>query len=75
MNCYTNVEMAEMHFIYDLVNANRSVAVRLYGEKYPMRWQPNHQTFTGVHENLAENGSFGATIDDTSFNSEMDLVA
>ncbi|GFW79299.1 hypothetical protein TNCV_2477061 [Trichonephila clavipes] len=39
------------------------------------RRQPNHQTFARVHQNLAEYGSFKATIDDTPVNSEMDLVA
>ncbi|GFU34322.1 hypothetical protein TNCV_1991181 [Trichonephila clavipes] len=40
-----------------------------------MRRQPNHQTFARVHQNLAEHGSFRATIDDTLINSEIDLVA
>ncbi|GFW89124.1 hypothetical protein TNCV_2685581 [Trichonephila clavipes] len=44
-------------------------------EIYPTRRQPNHQTFTRVHQDLAELGSFGATIDDPPVNSEMDLVA
>ncbi|GFV42442.1 hypothetical protein TNCV_1539811 [Trichonephila clavipes] len=44
MNRYTNAELADIRFIYDL-----GVAVRLYGERYPTRWQPNHQTFARVH--------------------------
>ncbi|GFV28719.1 hypothetical protein TNCV_3986691 [Trichonephila clavipes] len=35
---------------------NGSAAIRLYGERYPTRQQPNHQTFTQVQENLVEHG-------------------
>ncbi|GFW29224.1 hypothetical protein TNCV_4132981 [Trichonephila clavipes] len=75
INRYTDVELMDIHFIYCLANGNGRVDVRLYAERYPTRGQPNHQTFTRVHQNLAEHGSFGATIDDTPVNSEMDLVA
>ncbi|GFU83525.1 hypothetical protein TNCV_4217851 [Trichonephila clavipes] len=75
MNRYTNSELVDIHFIYDLANGNGRFAVRLYGERYPTRRQPNHQTLARVHQNLAEHGSFRATIDDTPINSEMDLVA
>ncbi|GFW69938.1 hypothetical protein TNCV_1403911 [Trichonephila clavipes] len=75
MNCYMNAELADIHFIYGLANRNGRVAVQLYGGKYPTRRQPNHQTFSRVHQNLVEHGSFRATIDDTPVNSEMDLVA
>ncbi|GFU80059.1 hypothetical protein TNCV_579391 [Trichonephila clavipes] len=75
INRYTNAEMAGIHFIYDLANGNERVAIRLYGKIYPTRWQPNHQRFTRMYQNLAEHESFRTTIDDTSVNSEVDLVA
>ncbi|GFX12926.1 uncharacterized protein TNCV_3659221 [Trichonephila clavipes] len=56
LNRFTNAELADIHFIYGLANGNRLVAVRLYGERHLTRWQPNHQTFTEVHQNLAEHG-------------------
>ncbi|GFT37843.1 hypothetical protein TNCV_4129021 [Trichonephila clavipes] len=75
MKGYMNVELADIHFIYDLVNGNGLVTVQLYGERYSTRQQPNHQTFTRVYQNLVEHGSFRATIDDTSINFEIDLVS
>ncbi|GFV63148.1 hypothetical protein TNCV_3025771 [Trichonephila clavipes] len=75
MNRYTNAELADIQLIYDLANGNGRVAVRLYGESYPTRRQSNHQTLTRLYHNLVEHGSFRATIDDMSVNSEMDLVA
>ncbi|GFU72969.1 hypothetical protein TNCV_4637031 [Trichonephila clavipes] len=74
-NRLTIAELADIHFIYDLGNGNGLVAVPLYGERCPTRWQPNHQTFTLVHQNQMEYASFRATINDTPVNSEMDLVA
>ncbi|GFT06454.1 hypothetical protein TNCV_3355911 [Trichonephila clavipes] len=75
MNRCTNAELEDIHFLYRLANGYGRVNVRLYGERYSTRKQPNDQTFARVHQNLAEHGSFGATIDDTLVNSEMDLVA
>ncbi|GFW85485.1 transposable element Tcb2 transposase [Trichonephila clavipes] len=37
LNCYAKTELADIHFIYGLANGNGRVAVRLYGERYPMR--------------------------------------
>lgn len=65
MNRYTNAELADIHFIYGLANGNGRAAVRLYGERYPTRRQPNHQTFARVHQSLAEHGSFRAMIEGT----------
>ncbi|GFY06993.1 hypothetical protein TNCV_4202641 [Trichonephila clavipes] len=70
-----SAELADIHFIYGLANGSGCAAVWLYGERYPTRWQWNHQTFTRLHQNLAKHGSFRVTIDDTPVNSEMDLVA
>ncbi|GFW09095.1 hypothetical protein TNCV_3081871 [Trichonephila clavipes] len=75
MNPYTNAKLPDIHFIYSLANRNGYVAVWLYGERYPTRWQLNHRTVAWVHQNLAEHGSFRVTIDDIPVNSEMDLVA
>ncbi|GFU96537.1 uncharacterized protein TNCV_1682091 [Trichonephila clavipes] len=74
MNPYMNSELVDIHFIYDLANGNGRSAVRLYGERNPMKRQPNHQTFTPVHQNLKKHGSFRTSIDDTPINSKMDLV-
>ncbi|GFS61580.1 hypothetical protein TNCV_4312591 [Trichonephila clavipes] len=68
-------ELADTPFIYDLTNGNGHVGVRLYGERYPTRWQLNHPTLTRVHQNLAHHECFRAMIDDMPVNSEMDLVA
>ncbi|GFY09750.1 DUF4817 domain-containing protein [Trichonephila clavipes] len=67
MNMYrfTNSELADIHFIYDLADGNGRAAVRLYRERYPTRRQPNHQTFARVHQNLVERGSFRAAIEGT----------
>ncbi|GFU75532.1 hypothetical protein TNCV_2862481 [Trichonephila clavipes] len=70
MNRCPNTELADIHF-----NENGRVAVRLQGKRYPRRRLPNNQTFSRVHQNLAEHGSFRATIDDTLVKSEMYLVA
>ncbi|GFW91798.1 hypothetical protein TNCV_3400581 [Trichonephila clavipes] len=40
-------------------------AVRLFGERYLTRRQPDHQTFIRVHQNLAEHGSFRTVIEST----------
>ncbi|GFW72316.1 hypothetical protein TNCV_703531 [Trichonephila clavipes] len=61
--------------ITGLADENERVAVRLYGERYPTRRQPNYQTFARVYQNLVEHGSLTATTDDTPVNSKMDLVA
>ncbi|GFV46655.1 HTH_48 domain-containing protein [Trichonephila clavipes] len=45
MKRYTNAELVDIHFIYGLANGNGCAAVRLYGERYPTRWQLTHQTF------------------------------
>ncbi|GFT89259.1 hypothetical protein TNCV_4385711 [Trichonephila clavipes] len=75
VNRYMNAKLADIHLLYGLANGNGRVAVRLYGERYTTEWQPNHQTLSRGRQNLAEHGSFTATIDCTPVNSEMDLVA
>ncbi|GFW22263.1 hypothetical protein TNCV_1430171 [Trichonephila clavipes] len=71
MNPYTNAKLVDILFIYGLANGNGRVAVRLHGGRYPKRWQPNHQTFDKVHQNLAEHGPFRVTIDNTPVSSEI----
>ncbi|GFV73483.1 DUF4817 domain-containing protein [Trichonephila clavipes] len=67
MNMYrfTNSQLTDIHFIYGLADGNGRAAVRLYRERYPTRRQQNHQTFSRVHQNLVERGSFRATIEGT----------
>ncbi|GFX75550.1 hypothetical protein TNCV_4714571 [Trichonephila clavipes] len=67
MNRYTNTELVYVHFICGLANGNGRAAVRLYGERYLTRRQPNPQTFTRVHQNLEEHGSFRTLIEDTGW--------
>ncbi|GFU07935.1 hypothetical protein TNCV_2271541 [Trichonephila clavipes] len=75
MNRYTNVELVDIHFIYSVANGDGRVAVRLYLERYPTMWQPNHQMLTRVHQNVVEHGTFRATIDDMPLDSEIDLLS
>ncbi|GFU47870.1 hypothetical protein TNCV_4966841 [Trichonephila clavipes] len=75
MNRYTNSELADIHFIYDLVNRNGRVDVRLYGERYTTRWKPNPQMLTRMPQNLAEHGSFRVMINGIPANSEINLMA
>ncbi|GFX82473.1 hypothetical protein TNCV_2166211 [Trichonephila clavipes] len=75
MNRYTNAELVDILFNYGPADGNGRVAVRLHGERYPTRWQLNHQVFARMHQNLVEHGSFRATIDDMPVKSEMDLLS
>ncbi|GFX04498.1 hypothetical protein TNCV_900281 [Trichonephila clavipes] len=72
MNRYTNAKLADVQRPSQL---KWTCCCSVDGERYPTRWQPNHQTFTRVYQNLAEHGSFRVTIDDTSVNYKMYLVA
>ncbi|GFT10318.1 hypothetical protein TNCV_3735601 [Trichonephila clavipes] len=72
MNRYTNAELSDIHFIYGLSKGNGHFLVHLYGERYSTRWQPKHQTFARVRQNLVEHVSFRIMIDDTPVNAEMD---
>ncbi|GFS84717.1 uncharacterized protein TNCV_4608201 [Trichonephila clavipes] len=65
INRYTNAKLADIPFICSLANGNGHAAVWLYGERYPKRRQSNHQTFTSVHQNLAEYGFFKVAIEGT----------
>ncbi|GFT66858.1 organic cation transporter protein [Trichonephila clavipes] len=73
MNRYTNAELVDIHLNYSSANGNGRVADD--EERYSIRRQPNHQTFARMHQNLAEDGSFRATIDDKLFKFELHLVA
>ena len=64
LDCYETAQLAGKHFIYGLANGNECATVQLYGEIYPMRMKPNHQTFARVHPNLAEHEFSRATIKD-----------
>ncbi|GFT76615.1 uncharacterized protein TNCV_3678501 [Trichonephila clavipes] len=67
MNRYTKVKLVDIDIIYRIANGNGRTAARLFGERYPTRRQPNHQTFARGHQNLAEHGSFRATIESTGW--------
>lgn len=55
---FSNVEFANMHYIYGECRGNALAARRLYQERYPGRPVPHTVTFTRVHQRLMETGSF-----------------
>lgn len=59
MSRYTNIEFADIHFIYGLSNRN-GCAIRLYWQRYPTSRQSTHQVCI---RNLVEHGSLRNTIE------------
>lgn len=55
---YTNMEMADMHFMYGRANGNAYEARRLYVEAYPNRLVPSDKIFTRLHQRLSDTGTF-----------------
>lgn len=55
---FTNVEFADMHYLYGLADGNAFEARRLYQERYPNRIVPDARTISGTHRKLCETGSF-----------------
>lgn len=60
---YTNMEMADMHFVYGLADGNATEARRIYQEKYPQRPIPCAKTFSNIHRRLQETGTFSKSVD------------
>lgn len=56
---YSNVEYADMHFVYGFCNGNAREAVREYSRRYPNRRLPHYSTFINVHINFREHGFGG----------------
>ncbi|GBL98232.1 hypothetical protein AVEN_174043-1 [Araneus ventricosus] len=61
---FTNMEKADMHFIYGTANGNGSEAQRLYGERFPDRLLPDRKAFERLHRKLCVTGSFLASRSD-----------
>jgi hypothetical protein len=59
---YSNHELANMHFMYDLADGNAVVAHRLYQERYPGQKCPDRKTFVGIHCYLCEHGNFAPHV-------------
>ena len=55
---YSNVEYADMVFIYGLCNGSASAAVQEYSRKYPDRRCPSAKVFYSVFQHLRDHGSF-----------------
>lgn len=58
MPVFSNVEMANMHFLYGLANGNALEARRMYAQRYPNNRLPCSDTFTKLHIRLQETGTF-----------------
>jgi hypothetical protein len=58
MEMYTNVEYADIHFVYGFCDGNAAAAAREYQLRYPDRRHPERRVFEAVHQRLRETGSF-----------------
>ncbi|EZA58873.1 hypothetical protein X777_00694 [Ooceraea biroi] len=54
---YSNIELADIHYVYGRANGNCREAQRLYQQIYPQRRCPA-KNFCSVHRRLRETGSF-----------------
>lgn len=57
-NVFSNTEMRDMLCVYAQENYSCLAATQRYGEMYPDRVQPNHQTFRNIFRRLGETGQF-----------------
>lgn len=61
---YTNGELTDMLLVSGYCQGNGRECVRIYGDRFPNRRLPNHQTFAAVERRLRETGRFApATAD------------
>lgn len=59
MPVYSNIELADMHFMYGRANGNAREALRLYVDVHPNRQIPSVRGFVRLHQRLRDTGSFG----------------
>lgn len=59
MSVYSNIELADMHFMYGRANGNAREALRLYVATHPERQVPSVRLFVRLHQRLRDTGSFG----------------
>lgn len=52
-------ERRDMHFVYGLADGNAHLAARLYAERFPGRYHPDHRVFINIHRGLGEYGTLG----------------
>ncbi|CAG9792705.1 unnamed protein product [Diatraea saccharalis] len=52
---YSNHDVADIHYVYELCDGNANRAVREYARRFPNRPTPNARTFIRIHLRLAEN--------------------
>ncbi|GBO44535.1 hypothetical protein AVEN_17301-1 [Araneus ventricosus] len=64
MNRFTIAELADIHFVYALANANGHAAVRFIRKDF---YLGPYQMFPQVHQNLYEHESFTVSTQDISF--------
>ena len=57
MDRATNADMADMHMAYGAANGNAREAARIYQQRFPNRYHPDHRVFTRIHTRLCETGS------------------
>jgi len=58
MAAYSNIEWADIHYMYGRANGNCRKAQRFYQQIFPQRRCPSKNTFSSVHRRLRETGSF-----------------
>lgn len=55
---YSVEEYADIVLVYGMANCNSREARRIYGERYPNRRLPTHNTFINTYRRLREAGNF-----------------
>lgn len=55
---FTNVEYADILFVYGFCNGNGREAVREYERRFPNRRTPRYQTFARVFDYSRQHGRF-----------------
>ncbi|KAL4148262.1 hypothetical protein QTP88_002542 [Uroleucon formosanum] len=58
MPSYSNIELADMHFIYGLCNGNTRASQREYENRFPHQRVPAPVMFRRIHQALRERGTF-----------------
>jgi hypothetical protein len=59
---YSNPELADMHFMYGLMDSNAVMARRLHQERYPGQRCPDRKTSVSIHRCLCEHGNFAPHV-------------
>ncbi|GBM00585.1 hypothetical protein AVEN_77386-1 [Araneus ventricosus] len=62
MNCSTNTELTDIHFVYGLINRNGRAVVHCIGKGFKTTRIPNPQMFAHVQKNLSEHEFFTVAI-------------